>query len=65
VKSRVLRPDGTYYRQQPAAGEARHRSQEELMQLTPAVAPAEAPAVAPVNGQPPPLAVDATTATSP
>jgi polyphosphate kinase len=48
VKSRVLRADGTYFRQQPAEGESRHRSQEELMQLPPAAVPAEAP----INGQP-------------
>jgi polyphosphate kinase len=48
VKSRMLRPDGTYYRVQPAEGEGRHRSQEELMQAAPAV---PSPAV-PVNGQP-------------
>jgi polyphosphate kinase len=55
VKSRVLRPDGTYYRPQLAEGTPRHRSQEEFMQL----GPATATPVEPVNGQPFPLATSA------
>jgi polyphosphate kinase len=58
VKSRILRPDGTYYRLQPGADEPRHRSQEELMQLAPPAAMAEPP----TNGQPQAL-VDAAAAT--
>jgi polyphosphate kinase len=33
VKSRILRPDGTYARVTPPEGEPRHRSQEELMHV--------------------------------
>ena len=33
VKSRVLQSDGSYVRPSLAEGDARHRSQEELMQL--------------------------------
>ncbi|HJT33041.1 MAG TPA: polyphosphate kinase 1 [Pirellulales bacterium] len=35
VKSRVLRPDGSHYRLQPADGEPRYRVQEELLSLRP------------------------------
>ena len=45
VKSRVLRPDGTYERLVPAEGETRHRCQEELLALRetlPALEPAAA-----------------------
>jgi polyphosphate kinase len=38
VKARILRPDGTHYRLQPGPGEARHRCQEELLAVRPAIA---------------------------
>lgn len=50
VKSRILKPEGTYYRPATGENEPRHRSQEELMQLAPAAAPSETP----TNGQPQP-----------
>ncbi len=48
VRARVLRPDGTYDRLQPAPGEAPHRCQDELLALRPGLAPIEA--TAPTNG---------------
>jgi polyphosphate kinase len=46
VKSRILRPDGSHYRLQPAEGEARYRCQEELLAIRPEAIGGEAP----ING---------------
>ncbi|HEX5445168.1 MAG TPA: hypothetical protein VFW87_15120, partial [Pirellulales bacterium] len=35
VKARILRPDGSHYRLEPAPGEPRYRVQEELLSLRP------------------------------
>jgi polyphosphate kinase len=48
VKARILKPDGTHYRLQPAEGELRYRSQEELLNVRPghsALDPVPTPAV--------------------
>ncbi len=41
VKARMLQPDGTYVRMQPATGEAPYRCQERLLSLRPTAPPAQ------------------------
>ena len=49
-KARLLLPDGSHERLQPAAGEPSHRCQEELLTIRPAIAPLDQ--ATPGNGAP-------------
>ncbi len=50
TRARLLRPDGSYERLQPALGEPAHRVQEELLALRPGFAVNEASATTSTNG---------------
>jgi polyphosphate kinase len=49
VKARLLQPDGSHERRRPQPGEPRHRCQEELLTLRPAIAPLDVAATS-ANG---------------
>ena len=58
VKARLLQPDGSHVRAQPAAGEPRWRCQEELLSIRPEPTTAVDPAL-PANGQVVPAGAEA------